>query len=265
MKTSKLVATAFVAFGFVLASNHASASQANPQPTAQRQQAAKAATARPAAQAQPARTNAQSANGQIRHVRANQAVQGPRRSSAQAQRIALSVPPGGISCVPYVRQATGMAIRGNGGDWWHNAAGLYARGHRPESGAIMAFSRTGQMHAGHVAVVQEVISSREVLIHHANWGGPGIRRGSIMSDVSVVDVSLHNDWSSVRVQVGRDQESLGRIYPIQGFIYDRPDNGYIRTASTPRPGGPILANARSLRPDDVRGFEELAQAPARSR
>lgn len=265
MRTSKLVATAFVAFGFVLAVNHASASQANPQPTAQRQQAAKAATARPAAQAQPARTNARSANGQIRHVRANQAVQGPRRSSAQAQRIALSVPPGGISCVPYVRQATGMAIRGNGGDWWHNAAGLYARGHRPESGAIMAFSRTGQMHAGHVAVVQEVISSREVLIHHANWGGPGIRRGSIMSDVSVVDVSLHNDWSSVRVQVGRDQESLGRIYPIQGFIYDRPDNGYIRTASTPRPGGPILANARSLRPDDVRGFEELAQAPARAR
>jgi hypothetical protein len=158
-----------------------------------------------------------------------------------------------------------MAIRGNGGDWWHNAAGLYARGHRPAPGAIMAFSRTSHMQSGHVAVVQEVISSREVLIHHANWGGPGIRRGSIMSDVSVVDVSLRNDWSSVRVQVGRDQESLGRIYPIQGFIYDRQDNGYIRTASTPRPGGPILANARSLRPDDVRSFEELAQAPARSR
>jgi hypothetical protein len=158
-----------------------------------------------------------------------------------------------------------MAIRGNGGDWWHNAAGLYARGHAPEAGAVMAFSRTGQMQSGHVAVVQEVLSSREVLIHHANWGGPGIRRGSIMSDVSVVDVSLRNDWSSVRVQVGRDQESLGRIYPVQGFIYDRPDNGYIRSASTPRPGGPLLANARSLRAEDVRGFEELAQAPVRSR
>ena len=165
--------------------------------------------------------------------------------------------------MPYVRQATGMAIRGNGGDWWHNAAGLYARGHAPEPGAVMAFARTGQMHAGHVAVVQEVISNREILIHHANWGGPGIRRGSIMADVSVVDVSLRNDWSSVRVQVGRDQESLGRIYPIQGFIYDRPDNGYTRTAATPRPGGPVLANARSLRPDDVRSFEELAQAQPR--
>jgi hypothetical protein len=158
-----------------------------------------------------------------------------------------------------------MAIRGNGGDWWHNAAGLYARGHAPEAGAILAFSRTGQMRSGHVAVVQEVISAREILIHHANWAGPGIRPGSIMQDVSVIDVSLHNDWSAVRVQVGRDQESLGRIYPIQGFIYDRHDDGYMRTAGTPRPGGPVLSNARSLRPEDVRGFEEVAQAPARSR
>lgn len=265
MRTSNLVATAFVAFGFVLASNHASASQANPQPTAQRQQAAKAASARPAAKAQPARPNAQSANSRVRPVRANQTVQGPRRSSAQVHRFAFSAPPGGISCVPYARQATGMAIRGNGGEWWHNAAGLYARGHRPEPGAIMAFSPSGRMQLGHVAVVQEVLSPRRILIHHANWGGPGISRGSIMSDVSVVDVSLHNDWSSVRVQVGRDQGSLGSIYPIQGFIYDRPDNGYIRTASAPRPGGPVLVNALSLRPSDVRGFEELAQAPARNR
>jgi surface antigen len=265
MRTSKLVAIAFVAFGFVLASNHASASRANQQPTAQRQQAAKSPSARPAAQAQPARANAQPANTRVRPVRANQAVQGPRRSSAQVHRVAFSAPPGGISCVPYARQATGIAIRGNGGDWWHNAAGLYARGHRPEPGAIMAFSPTGKMQLGHVAVVQEVLSPRKVLIHHANWGGPGISRGAIMSDVSVVDVSLHNDWSSVRVQVGWDRGSLGSIYPIQGFIYDRPDNGYIRTASAPRPGGPVLVNAHSLRPSDVRGFEELAQAPARNR
>jgi surface antigen len=252
MKASKLVATAIVALGTLVAAGQAGASQANPQakPTAQRQQAAKPAQRPTNVQAQP--------------VRANQASQTQRRPTTQAQRIAQANP-GGISCVPYVRQATGMAIRGNGGEWWHNAAGLYARGHTPEPGAILAFPRSGTMRAGHVAVVQEVISAREILIHHANWAGPGIRRGSIMQDVSVIDVSLRNDWSSVRVQVGRDQESLGRIYPIQGFIYDRPDNGYIRTASTPRPGGAVLANARSLRPDDVRGFEELAQAPARTR
>lgn len=258
MKTARLIASACIVFGVAVASYQADASPTNPQnkSNASRQQQA-SAPRQPAARPAQARSNVQA-----QPVRANQAVQGPRRSLTTAQRIAMTNP-GGISCVPYVRQATGMAIRGNGGDWWHNAAGLYARGHAPERGAVMAFARTGQMRSGHVAVVQEVISSREVLIHHANWGGPGIRRGSIMADVSVVDVSLHNDWSSVRVQVGRDQESLGRIYPIQGFIYDRPDNGYVRTAATPRPGGPVLANARSLRPDDVRGFEELAQAQPR--
>ena len=270
MRASKLVATALVAFGVVLTSSQVSASQALHQSAAQRQQAAKPATARPAAQAQPTRAKAKSANAQVRSVRANpvranQTVQGPRRSTAQVHRVAFSAPPGGISCVPYARQATGIAIRGNGGEWWHNAAGLYARGHRPEPGAIMAFSPTGKMQLGHVAVVQEVLSPRKVLIHHANWGGPGISRGSIMSDVTVVDVSLHNDWSSVRVQVGWDQGSLGSIYPIQGFIYDRPDNGYIRTASAPRPGGPVLVNAHALRPSDVRAFEEIAQAPARNR
>jgi hypothetical protein len=253
MKTVRLIASACIALGVACASYQADASPANsrnkPNASTQRQPAVKPVQARSNVRAQP--------------VRVSQTVQGPRRSSEQARRIALSVPPGGISCVPYVRQTTGMAIRGNGGDWWHNAAGLYARGHAPEPGAVMAFARTGQMHAGHVAVVQEVISSREILIHHANWAGPGIRRGSIMADVSVVDVSLRNDWSSVRVQVGRDQESLGRIYPIQGFIYDRPDNGYVRTAATPRPGGPVLANARSLRPEEVRSFEEVAQAQPR--
>jgi len=262
MKTSNLVATVFVALGVVLASNHADASQANQRPAAQRPQAAAPVSARPANQAQPNRQVARPAAVQAQRVSTNQAVQPARRPNTQAQRIAHANP-GGISCVPYVRQATGMAIRGNGGDWWHNAAGLYARGHAPEPGAVLAFARTGQMRSGHVAVVQEVVSAREILIHHANWGGPGIRRGSIMQDVSVIDVSLNNDWSSVRVQVGRDQESLGRIYPIQGFIYDRPDDGYVRTAATPRPGGPLLANARSLRPDEVRGFEEVAQAPVR--
>ncbi|MEY3731048.1 MAG: hypothetical protein RLZZ57_1804 [Pseudomonadota bacterium] len=251
MRAAIIIATAVMYCGFGLSPAMASNGQAgvNRQATTQSRPAVQN---KAAPQAQGARTNQQRpAATQVRQV-------------SQSQRVAQSYPVG-ISCVPYVRQATGMAIRGNGGDWWHNAAGLYARGHAPEAGAILAFSRTGQMRSGHVAVVQEVISAREILIHHANWAGPGIRPGSIMQDVSVIDVSLHNDWSAVRVQVGRDQESLGRIYPIQGFIYDRHDDGYMRTAGTPRPGGPVLSNARSLRPEDVRGFEEVAQAPARSR
>ena len=164
----------------------------------------------------------------------------------------------GISCVPYARQATGMAISGNGGQWWYNAAGLYARSNRPEVGSIMAFPGSGGMRAGHVAVVERVVSSREILIHHANWGGPGIRRGSIMRGVSVIDASPNNDWSQVRVQVGYSNENYGRTYPVYGFIHNRPDTtGGAMFAGTRLRGG--AAQAASLQ------LEEVAEAPAARR
>jgi surface antigen len=151
---------------------------------------------------------------------------------------------GGISCVPYARQVTGMTISGNGGQWWYNAAGLYARSHRPEVGSILAFPGSGGMRAGHVAVVERVVSPREILIHHANWGGPGIRRGSIMRGVSVIDASPNNDWTQVRVQVGYSNENYGRIYAAQGFIHNRPDSG-----------GTVYASASR------QALEEVAEAP----
>ena len=132
---------------------------------------------------------------------------------------------GGISCVPYARSVTGMAISGNGRDWWHNAAGRYARASRPEVGAILSFPGSGAMRSGHVAVVSRVINARLIEIDHANWGGPGIRRGSVMHGVDVMDVSPGNDWTQVRVQVGWSNDQFGREYPTHGFILNRPDNG----------------------------------------
>jgi surface antigen len=131
----------------------------------------------------------------------------------------------GISCVPYARQVTGMNISGNGRDWWYNAAGRYARSSRPEPGSILSFPSSGGMRAGHVAVVSRVINSRLIEIDHANWGGPGIRRGSVMQGVDVMDVSANNDWTQVRVQVGWSNDNFGRAYPTHGFILNRPDNG----------------------------------------
>ncbi len=152
---------------------------------------------------------------------------------------------GGISCVPYARQVTGMSISGNGWQWWGNAAGSYARGYQPEAGSVLAFRSTGGMRYGHVAVVSQVLAPRHVLIDHANWGGPGIRRGSVMQDVHVIDVSASNDWTDVRVQIGRDSSSFGRTYPTYGFIYNRPDNGTMMAAGGNRQGA----------------LEELAEAP----
>jgi surface antigen len=141
---------------------------------------------------------------------------------------------GGISCVPYARAATGMEISGNGRDWWHNAAGRYERGNRPQAGAVLAFPGSGGMRSGHVAVVERVVGPREISIHHANWGGPGIRRGTVMRGVRVIDVSDRNDWTAVKVQTGWDRDTFGRTYPTYGFIYDRPVGGGMVLASAPR-------------------------------
>jgi surface antigen len=142
-----------------------------------------------------------------------------------------------------------MAIYGDGGDWWNNAAGSYDRGNRPEPGSVMAFRKTVGMSRGHVAVVSRVLGSRHVLIDHANWGGPGIRKGSIMHNVSVIDVSEGNDWSAVRVQSGYDAGSYGRVYPTFGFIHNRPD------------GDTGTAYAAAPAPQPSLRFDQLAEMP----
>ena len=184
----------------------------------------------------------------------------PRQSRGNAGRRGTSSYSfgGGISCVPYARSVTGMEISGNGRDWWDNAAGRYARSSRPEPGSILSFPSSGAMRSGHVAVVSRVVHARLIEIDHANWGGPGIRRGSVMHGVDVIDVSPSNDWTQVRVQVGHGNEQFGREYPTDGFILNRPDGGgtghayagyssgysrvsFNRSARAPRP--PLLRNA----------------------
>ncbi len=151
-----------------------------------------------------------------------------RNTSSQAQRQArprgtsAGSSSGGLTCVPYARSVTGMAISGNGRDWWHNAAGRYARGQRPQTGSVLAWPGSGSMSSGHVAVVSRVLNGRMIEIDHANWGGPGIRRGTVMRNVKVMDVSDDNSWTRVRVQVGWTSENFGREYPTFGFIHNRP-------------------------------------------
>jgi hypothetical protein len=128
----------------------------------------------------------------------------------------------GLSCVPFARLATGMDISGNGGQWWYNAAGRFARGQQPERGAILSFPGSGGMRSGHVAVVSRVVNSRTIEVDHANWGGPGLRRGQVLRGAVVIDVSDRNDWTAVRHQVGFDRDTFGRTYPTHGFIYNRP-------------------------------------------
>ncbi len=141
---------------------------------------------------------------------------------------------GGISCVPFARAATGMAVKGNAHAWWDSAAGSYERGFRPEGGSILTFRSTNRMRLGHVAVVARVIDSRTVEVDHANWSGPGgYGKGRVSRRVPVIDVSERNDWSAV--QVGLPGGGFGSVYPTYGFIYDRPDRGMMVANNTARP------------------------------
>jgi surface antigen len=171
---------------------------------------------------------------------------------------------GGISCVPFARNASGIAVGGNAWQWWDNAAGVYARGRIPESGSVLAFQSNGRMRLGHVAVVSRVINPREIEIEHANWWSAGMY-GGVARNIPVVDVSAANDWTAVRVGIGGNGQ-FGSVYPTYGFIYDRADTGQMLVArAAPAPQPDLNPPPSDLRPSAERGlqaYEEVAEAPA---
>jgi hypothetical protein len=146
----------------------------------------------------------------------------PQPASKMVGRAAPIVRTGPVlQCVTFARDISGIHISGNAHTWWHNAAGRFERGQRPEPGAVLNFRASGGMRMGHVSVVSRVVSAREILIDDANWAAPGQRKGMIRRGASVIDVSPGNDWTEVRVANGIG--SWGRVYPTYGFIYPRAD------------------------------------------
>ena len=160
---------------------------------------------------------------------------------------------GGQQCVPFARNASGIEIRGNAAHWWDAAQGVYQRGSRPEYGSVLNFRATGRMRLGHVAVVTAILDSRQIEIEHANWAGPSASRGGISRNISVIDVSPRNDWSAVRVSLGRSG-SYGSVYPTYGFIYDRPEHGTMEANAAP---GSRFARSSAV----AASYDEVAQAP----
>lgn len=117
-----------------------------------------------------------------------------------------------VWCVPFARMASGIEIRGNARTWWAAAEGRYARGRTPQKGAVMVFAGMRGMPHGHVAVVAEVVSDREIRLDHANWTRNRVTLGHLARDVSE-----KGDWS--RVQLESAPGRFGRTNPVHGFIY----------------------------------------------
>ena len=165
---------------------------------------------------------------------------------------------GHLQCVPFARENTGIELSGNAANWWSAAQGVYERGAKPEVGSILNFRATGRMHMGHVAVVSNVVNARTVEIDQANWSG----RGAVSHDTTVVDVSPDNDWTAVRVALGRT-DTFGSIYPTYGFIYDRPDHGTMVANNASAPAPMLPAPMLNAAPQDLRpAADRMAVAAA---
>jgi hypothetical protein len=123
-----------------------------------------------------------------------------------------------LQCVPFARELSGIALRGNAWTWWGQAEGRYRRTGRPQAGAVMVLSRSDQIPLGHLAVVTEVLSDRAVVVSHANW----LNKGNIHADTPVIDVSPDNDWSMIRAWYTPGKTMGLNVYAVSGFILPDP-------------------------------------------
>jgi surface antigen len=151
----------------------------------------------------------------------------PADSGAGARVGAIRKPDTPLQCVPFARQASGISIFGDANTWWNKAAGRFERGNAPKQGAVMVLAGYAGPNHAHLAVVRELVSTREIKVDHANW----FNDGQVYVGDPVLDVSNDNDWTMVRIWNIRTSAWGTRDYPVQGFIGPGPDNGNAAVAS----------------------------------
>ena len=131
-----------------------------------------------------------------------------------------------LECAPFARAATGIQLYGEAYSWWDQAAGRYARSSAPVPGGVLVFRRSGRLPSGHVAVVEQQVSPREIRVTQANW----VRR-RITREEPVIDTSAANDWSQVRVWWQPAGTMGSGSYGTYGFI--APGGGLVAGVAGP--------------------------------
>jgi hypothetical protein len=125
-----------------------------------------------------------------------------------------------LSCVPYARERSGIALAGDAWQWWEAAEGRFHRSRAPRPGSVLVLARTSRLPQGHLAVVSRVVSDREIRVDHANWApGGSATRGRVARDQPVRDVSPRGDWSLVRVWYPQVNDYGRTAFPAFGFIH----------------------------------------------
>lgn len=137
-------------------------------------------------------------------------------STSYASGYSVSKP---VQCVPYARNVSNIQLYGDAYTWWNQALQKrYSRGFKPKAGSVLVLAKTQKLKHGHVAVVTRIISPRQIVVTHSNWGSDRKSRSVIYDAMRVEDVSKENDWSKVRFW-NHDAGTFGFPYPAYGFIY----------------------------------------------
>ncbi len=142
----------------------------------------------------------------------------PSQGGAWDRGPELERPASPLQCVPFARAMSGIEIYGDAHTWWVQAEGKFPRSNLPAAGSVLVLRGYATANRGHVAVVREVVSEREILVDQANW----MNEGEITRRVPVMDVSPANDWSQVRVYWLPTRSMGVRVYEVQGFIHPLP-------------------------------------------
>lgn len=138
----------------------------------------------------------------------------PLAALPQLPEPSIETPLKKLFCVEYARARSGLAVFGDAKFWWARAKNLYARMTRPMENTVMVFSGSARLKKGHVAVVTDIVSKREIRVDQANWQN----HGEIDHATPVLDVSARNDWTKVRVWDMRSNAFGAHVYAISGFI-----------------------------------------------
>ena len=154
----------------------------------------------------------------------------------------------GISCAPFARELSGIALYGEADDWWEGAAGLYARDSRPVMGSVLVFRRQSRLPSGHVSVVSRLVGPRQVQVTQANWVP-----GQLDEDQLVVDISDRNDWTAVRVWYPPIGAMGSHAYATYGFILPRRPATREELARATRPAARYALDTTGRPPPRARG------------
>lgn len=144
--------------------------------------------------------------------------EGATLASPETSGTHVEMPAKPLECVPYARSRSGVALYGDAGSWWAKADGRYTRSATPLLGSVIVLTGYAGPGRGHVGVVSELVSAREIRLDHANWLGDG----AVYLEDPVADVSPENNWSEVRVWNPRERSWGTKTYLVEGFIGPEP-------------------------------------------